>query len=130
MLQVRYGVAQHLIEGGPAEGGFDLVRERGDLEVPVGGPRGAAVEAGVEAVAKLGPIGECRARRGRCGVFAEACSDHHCGMAGQESVGDRVQVRTQLLVDLKCGWSGHGLQPCRVGSGSRKSTIRVGEDLG
>ena len=38
MLQVRYSVAQHLIEGGPAEGGFDLVRKRRNLEVPGGGP--------------------------------------------------------------------------------------------
>ena len=64
----------------------------------------------MEAVAQLRPIGESWARPGGCGVLAEAGPNHDGGMPGQESVGNRVQVRTQLFVNLGCCWSGHSLE--------------------
>ena len=82
MLQVRDGVPQHLVEGGPAKGGLYLVRQRGNLKIPLIGSRKVAVEPLVEAVAQPRPVGESRTRTraGRCSVLAEAGPDHDGGV--------------------------------------------------
>ena len=102
MLQVRDEVPQHLVEGGPAKVGLDLVRQRRNLKIPLVGSRRVAVEPLVETIAQQGPVGEFRVRAGRRGVLAEAGSDHDGGVPRQEAVRDRVQVRTKLVRNLRC----------------------------
>ena len=52
MLQVRDEVPQHLVEGGPAKVGLDLVRQRRNLKIPLVGSRRVAVEPLVETIAQ------------------------------------------------------------------------------
>ena len=91
MLQVRDGVPKHLVESGPAKGCLDVVRQRRNLKVPLVGFRRVAVETLVEAIAQPGPVGESRVRSGRCGVLAEAGSDHD---------GDQTEAKKGDVVEL------------------------------
>ena len=82
---------------GRPKAGLDLVCECRNLQVLVIGARASAVELVEEAVAQLRPIGECGAGAAGCGVLAETGADHDGAMAGQKSVGDRVEERAQRV---------------------------------
>ena len=93
---------QYPVEGSPAEGGLDLVRQRRDLKVLFLGSGWVAVETLVEAVAQLRPIRECEARAVGCRVLAEAGPAHDGRVPRHEAVCDRVEVRTQHGGNLRC----------------------------